>query len=103
MKLVFMVVRVLLALSVVTAAALFVRDVIDTGILSALSSLPARLVDGVVQAATLPIRLITGILGAALTVLKSALLNLFDVPLTIAWSVVPGLSLIPQPKAADIF
>lgn len=103
MRILFLTVRLLLTLSITVVAADFLKDCVSEGLLRAVGKVPMRIVDALIQVLTLPVKLLFGILGAALGLLKEIILNLFDIPLTVAWNVVPGLSLIPQPKASDLF
>lgn len=102
MKVVWLVGRLLLCLTVVNCAVFFVRDVISDGLVSALQSLPETCLDGLIQVLMLPIRVLFSIFKAMLAVLKAALFSLFDIPIGIVWTTVPGLSAFEQPKMSDI-
>lgn len=67
---------------------------------SAYLSLPSRIVRKLVEVTLLPLRLLLSIIEGVLGGLKKLLISIFDAVIGVLWSVVPGLSKIPQPKVS---
>lgn len=67
---------------------------------SAYLSLPSRIVRKLIEVTLLPLRLVLSVIEGVLGGLKKLLISIFDAVIGVLWSVVPGLSKIPQPKVS---
>lgn len=84
----------LLSLVIVNATSRFVGRTIRQGLIRALRYLPKELADSVVDIALLPVKMLKAILKTAVELLKTIVLTIMQIPLNLAWSVIPGLSTI---------
>lgn len=96
------VLRIIAALTLLNIAVKVVRICLTQGMARCVLELPALIADAFFDVFLLPIEVALNLVTSVFSALFQILLSFIDVVIGILWNLVPGVSLIPQPKIKDL-